>query len=368
MTQTKKQTSTIQKVFIPVLALATLLLMVAWLAGSFDDKVSPALNENSTNNLSISALDKNNAYKVVASTTAIFEPVAASVEAKQTTIISARILARIESIKVRAGDKVNKGDLLIQLEQNDLTSQVLQAKQNIKSLHVRVTEAKKNLERSIELVKKQLISAFNLDKNRADYQSLTAELIAAEQVLSQTETTLSYATLTAPINGLIVDRFAEPGDTAQAGAKLLSLYNPQSLRVEAQVREQLALTLTQGQTIEIELPSINKTLQGEIEEIVPAANAGSRSFLIKVRINTHKNLLPGMYARLLIPAGEQIKLNIPVDKVAHVGQLDFVWLNVNGEVQRRFVRLGKIQKNAMVTVISGLIVGDEVITPYKVTL
>jgi len=59
----------------------------------------------------------------------------------------------------------------------------------------------------------------------------------------------------------------------------------------------------------------------------------------------------------------QIKLNIPIDKVARVGQLNFVWLNVNGEIQRRFVRLGKIKPDGMVAVISGLMAGDEVIIP-----
>lgn len=359
----KAEKSTTQKLLVPIIAVTILLLMVAWLAGSFDEKVAPALNENINKRQSMALIDKNNTYKVVASSDVIFEPVAASVEAKQATIISARILARIESISVRAGDKVNRGDLLIQLEHSDLTSQALQAKQNIKAIQARHKEAKQNLERSIELFKKQLVSAFDLDQKRADYQSIRAELTAAEQALSQAQTILSYATLTAPISGLIVDRFAEPGDTAQAGAKLLSLYNPLSLRVEAQVRERLALTLTHGQNIEIELPSVNKTIIGEIEEIVPAANTGSRSFLIKARINTHQNLLPGMYARMLIPAGEQSKLNIPRNKVAHVGQLDFVWLNVNGEIQRRFVRLGKVQPNGMVAVISGLIAGDEVVTP-----
>lgn len=372
MTQNEENTSktsksTAQKVLIPAIALTVLLLMVAWLAGAFNEKVSPALNEttkrDNSKNSNNAAFDKNSMYKIVASTDAIFEPVAASVEAKQATIISSRILARIESIHIRAGDTVKKGDLLIQLEQSDLQSQVLQAKQNIKALQARYKEAKQNVERSTELFTKQLLSEFDLDKNNADYQSIAAELTAAEQVLSQTKTTLNYATLTAPINGLIVDRFAEPGDTAQAGAKLLSLYNPLSLRVEAQVREELALTLTHGQAIEIELPSVNKIMIGEIEEIVPAANTGSRSFLIKARIPYHENLLPGMYARMLIPAGEQTKLNIPSSKVAHVGQLNFVWLNVNGDVQRRFVRLGKKHKNGMVTVISGLIVGDEVITP-----
>jgi len=363
MTQSKANKPTAQKLLIPVIALTILLLMVAWLAGSFDNKVSPLLNESINKVSDTTALDTNNTYKVISSSNAIFEPVAASVAAKQATIISSRILARIDTVQVRAGDKVEKGDLLIQLEQSDLQSEVFQAKQNVIALQARHKEAKQNFERSVELIKKQLISEFNFDKTRADYQSIIAELTATKQALSQAETTLSYAKLIAPIEGLIVDRFAEPGDTAQAGVKLLSLYNPLSLRVEAQVREQLAITLIQGQQIKIELPSVNKTINGEIDEIVPAANTGSRSFLIKVNITYNENLLPGMYARMLIPAGQQTKLNIPLEKVAHVGQLDFVWVKVDGHVQRRFVRLGKIQPNDTVNVISGLKHGDEIISP-----
>ncbi len=360
MTHTKSHNSIVKKILIPVVALTVLLLMVAWLAGAFNEKVSPALNEELSHKKNAAILEKNNRYTVIASKESIFEPVAASVIAKQATIISARILARIEQVHRRSGDLVKKGDLLIQLEQNDLQSQVLQAQENIKAMQARVKEAKQNLERSVELFKTKLVSAFELDKNRANYQTIYAELTAAKQVLSQAQTTLSYATLNAPIDGRIVDRFAEPGDTAQPGVKLLSLYNPLSLRVEAQVREQLALTLTHGQRIEIELPSVNKIITGEIEEIVPAANTGSRSFLVKAHITYHENLLPGMYARMLIPAGEQTKLTIPANYVAHVGQLDFVWLNVNGELQRRIIRLGKEDKNGMVTVITGLMAEDEI--------
>lgn len=365
MTQQKPQQRTMKKILLPVIALTMLLLMVAWLAGSFDQKVSPTLNQEINKASNMALITQENTYTVIAKTDAIFEPVAASVEAKQTTIISSRMLARINTIAVNAGDKVKKGDVLITLEKSDLQSQVLQAKQNIIALLAREEEAEKNFIRAKELLEKQLISTFNFDKATADYQSIVAELTAAEQSLSQVETTLSYATLIAPINGLIVDRFAQPGDTAQAGTKLLSLYNPLLLRVEAQVREQLALSLTHGQKIDIELPSINKTITGEIEEIVPAANTGSRSFLIKARITNNENLLPGMYARMLIPAGEEINLIIPDNKVTHVGQLDFVWVNTNGSIERRFVRLGKTQPNNMVTVISGLMDGDKIITPVR---
>lgn len=346
-----------------MLMLIILLLMVAWLAGSFDDKVPPKITKVSHDHLAAADPANNNIYKVKAHSQIMYEAVAASVEAKQATKISSRILARIDTIKVRAGDQVKKGNLLIQLEQSDLQSQVLQAKQNIMLLQARYDEAKQNFERSSSLFKKQLIPEFTLDKSRADYQAILAQLTAAQQNLSQTETILSYARLTAPIDGLIVDRFAEPGDTAQAGAKLLSLYNPLSLRVEAHVREQLALTLTEGQNINIELPSINKTIEGEIEEIVPAANTGSRSFLVKAHINNSTNLLPGMYARILIPANKQVTLNIPTNKVARVGQLDYVWITTNNTIERRLVRLGKVQNNNMVNVISGLQDGDELVSP-----
>lgn len=363
MTQTNTDKNSIQKILIPVIALAILLLMVAWLAGSFNDKVSPEFNKQVNSQTSNQTSVQSNSYIVKATKETIFEPVAASLKAKQATIISARILARIEQINSRAGNLVKKGDLLIQLEQSDLQSQVLQAQQNVNAMQARDKEAQQNLNRAIELFKTKLVSAFELDKNHANYQTINAELTAAKQALSLAKTTLSYATLIAPINGRIIDRFAEPGDTAQPGVKLLTLYNPLSLRVEAHVREQLALTLTHGQNIEVELPSVNKTILGEIEEIVPAANIGSRSFLIKVRITYHEDLLPGMYARMLIPAGKQTKLTIPINKVAHVGQLDFVWLNLDGEIQRRFVRLGKKEKNGRITVISGLMAGDEIIPP-----
>jgi RND family efflux transporter MFP subunit len=350
--------SKIVKVMIPIIALTMLLIMVAWLAGAFDQKVAPSLNSQATN----ATINQQNIYKVTEKTSAIFEPVAASIEAKQATIISSRILARINNIDIRSGDTVKKGDVLIELEQHDLASQVLQAQQNVNAMQARHKEAKQNYDRSIELFKKSLVSEFERDKNRADYQSIVAELTAAEQSLSQAETALSYATLLAPIDGRIVDRFAEPGDTAQPGTKLISLYNPLSLRVEAQVRESLAVSLKHGQTITIALPTLKQTLTGEIEEIVPAANTGSRSFLIKARISVNRDLLPGMYARMLVPAGEEKTISIPQSSVSHVGQLNFVWLNINGQKQRRIVRLGKAESDNMIRVISGLQIDDEVLT------
>jgi len=350
-----QQNGLAKKMMLPIVAMTTLLIMVAWLAGSFNTKVQPGFKALTP------ATDNSNHFTVKASEGPLYEGVAASITAKHTTIISSRLLARIDTINVRAGDNVKKGDILLTLESKDLTSVVLETSERVKAIQARHTEALKNFQRAKQLFERQIGSQFDVDRSKADYQSTMAELTAVKQSLAQAKTALSYATLRAPIDGKIVDRFAEPGDTAQAGSKLLSLYNPLSLRVEAQVREQLALTLSQGQNITVELPAIEHKLTGLIEEIVPAANTGSRTFLIKISLPYQESLLPGMYAHILIPAGKITKLLVPNDSVNHVGQLDFVTVIEDEQYQRRFVRTGKANKAGMIVILSGLSPGDIVL-------
>lgn len=353
-------TSLIKKSFIPVIAIVILLVMVAWLAGSFDEKIAPGLQSN---NQTKSTVNISAPFLVAYSEQALYEPVSAGVEAKQATIISARILARIEQIHVRAGNSVKKGDVLVELERSDLDAQVAQAQERINGLKARYREADNNLTRANKLFESKLISATELDRSKAGFQSIEAELTAAKQGLEQAQSISAYATITSPIDGKVVNRFAEPGDTAQPGQKLLAVYNPVSLRVEANVREQLAISLKQGQTLTVEIPSINKTQQAQIEEIVPAANTGSRSFLVKASIAYNQELMPGMYARMLIPAKTEQVLLVPSSKIETVGQLNFIWIEENNELQRRFVRLGKTNTDDMTVVLSGLADGDKVISP-----
>jgi RND family efflux transporter MFP subunit len=195
----------------------------------------------------------------------------------------------------------------------------------------------------------------------ANHETLLAEMGGANQALDEANTALGFTEIMAPFNGRVVDRFAEPGDTAQPGSKLLALYNPLSLRVEAQVREHLALELEVGQALQVEIPSLEKVVDAVIEERVPAAEPGSRSFLVKAGVPYDTDMLPGMYARLLVPAGKGQQLLIPADRVVHVGQLDLVWVLEEGQSYRRFVRIGQTTQDGRVEVVSGLSEGEEVL-------
>lgn len=340
-----------KKILLPVIAIAVLLLMIAAMAGYFADKIEPGVND-------AVVVDTSAAVAVVATTAPFSEPVPASVEAKEATIISSRLLARITAIKVRAGDYVEEGQLLLELEKSDLIARAKQARDQVRSVEARLTEAQQNLKRAEELHQRGLIAVAARDKARADAASLAADLSSAQQALEEAETAVGYSEIRSPIAGRVVDRFAEPGDTATPGTNLLSLYNPFSLWVEARVREQLALSLSMGDQLQVEVPALEKTYTAKIEEIVPAADPGSRSFLIKAILPSGKQLLPGMYARLKVPAGDRTRLLIPADRVAQVGQLDVVWVAEQGRVLRRFVRLGRPAGAGQVEVLAGLAEGD----------
>jgi len=343
------------KWWVTVTSIVVLILMIAWMAGLFTDKVAPGISSEQE-------VDDAETITVIKRERQSFEPVPASIQAKQTSVISSRILARIEKVHVRAGDLVKQNALLIELEQDDLKARVSQAKAQIRSVKARLKEALQALTRAKGLNAKGLFPNADLEKVQANYDALAASLSTAEQSVLEAESALSFAQIRSPMAGRIVDRFAEPGSIAQPGKQLLSLYNPQSVRAEANVREKLALSLTLSQKLQVMIPATNQWLDAEIEELVPAGNPGSRSFLVKSRLHQIDNLLPGMYARLMVPSGMQSVLLVPENRVARIGQLDVVWVVNKGHLERHFIRTGKRYEDGLIEVVSGLKEGDRLLT------
>ncbi len=343
------------RTWLPALgAVLLLLLLVAWMAGLFDQRLAPGLDQPT-------AAGPEPVYTVELEEVPVSEPVAGSVEAKQATMISSRIMSRIQKIHVRAGDQVSEGQVLVELERSDLDARVARASDQIAAIRARLTEAERNLQRALELQGRGLLSMADRDAAQANRDSLQAELQSAEQALAESRAALGYASILSPIAGRVVDRFAEPGDTAAPGSRLISLYNPLSLRVEAQVREQLALALVIGQPVPVSLPALDLDIEGAIEEIVPAAEPGSRSFQVKIRLPYDERLLPGMYARVAVPAGSEQRLYVPTALLAQAGQLWVVSVAGPEGPERRFLRLGRELPDGRAEVVSGLAPGDRVL-------
>ncbi|HIJ54554.1 MAG TPA: efflux RND transporter periplasmic adaptor subunit [Deltaproteobacteria bacterium] len=339
-----------------VVVLAMLGVVMAYLAGFFETKIPVDFR-----GVVPSTVD-GQIIKVEVTTEPLIEKAAGTVRAKVETVISPLVTARISSISVRSGDQVKKGAVLVQLDSRELKARVDQAHQEMIAAKARYDQAEKEYKRFQNIYKAGggAVSKSKLDQVESVYTAARAELTRARRQEDEAETALSHSTLKAPISGRVVERYAEPGDTAGQGVPLLRLYDPDSLRLEASVRESVASKLSKAQRLTTEIDAIDKRFTSVLDEIVPSADPGSRSFLVKVDLKDKSGLFPGMFGRLLIPIGQTKKIYVPIEAVTRVGQLDFVIVKSEKGPTRRYVRLGTAEDDR-VQVVSGLSQGEEIL-------
>lgn len=340
-----------------VAALALLGSVMAYLAGFFENKIP--IDQHKP----IPAVELGQVYPVELSAETLIEQAPGTIRAKIETIISPLITATISSIAVRAGDETRQGDVLVELDARELDARVDQAQQAVVAAEATLARVEKDFERVQRIMNADAgaVSKAELDRSQAALRTTRAELIRTRRQRDEMRTSLSYSVLTAPISGRVVERYADPGDTARQGQPLLRIYDPASLRLEASVRESVASKLAKGDRLMVKIDALSSQFPAAVDEIVPSADPGSRSFLVKVSLPGTEGLFPGMFGRLLIPMGQIEKIYIPRSAVTHVGQLDFVIVKTDQGPIRRYVRLGTTAGDERVEVISGLAPGEQIL-------
>ena len=344
-----------------IIALGLLAGVMAYLAGFFEEKIPTDFSKVAP------ATDTGQVIVVNVTTEPLIEQAAGTLRAKVETVISPIITATISSIAVWAGDEVQVGQELVTLDSRELKARVDQAQQAAVAAKARLSQTEKDLARVQRIMKADpgAVSKAERDRMQTSLQTSRAELARVRRQKDEAQTALSYSKLTAPIAGRIVERLADPGDTARQGEPLLRMYDPTTLRLEASVRESVASKLTKGQQLSAEIDALKKQYPVVVDEIVPSADPGSRSFLVKVSLTDGSGLYPGMFGRLMIPLGQTEKISIPRAAVTEVGQLDFVTVKTNQGPVRRYVRLGQPGPDQRVEIISGLSPGDQIIIPKQ---
>jgi len=334
-------------------AMGVLAIAIAAMAGVFNEKMpagTKALAEEyngQTHTVSLQAVKS-------------AEVVSGSVDAKFNTRVSSRVLAQLKTLHVRAGDTVSAGQLIATLEDADLKTQVQQVKAQQSANDAQLAQAKKQLERVVALKAQGLVAQNQVDEWQTKVNELEAQSAALVQQLEGTQVALGYTKIHAPIDGKVVERLQEPGTMLSPGMAIVSLYNPTKLQVHTPVREQQAAFLRVGDKLKVFVPAVGLTEYAQISEIVPVADKQARRFAIKLDIGFAKEVKPGMYAQVFLPGEEQITIVIPRKLVKRYGQLTMVEVVEQGQLQKRYVRLGEAVNNSDVQVLAGLEAGEKI--------
>jgi RND family efflux transporter MFP subunit len=345
----------IKNLLIIVGGCAVLALLLMWMVGSFNERVQPGLEESPVPDLSAVTTVKA-AYRSLDQTA----EAVGSIQSRSTTNIASKIMASIRTIAVRPGDAVKQGQLLVTLDDRDLQSRLDQARRGLEAAKAAYDQAKIDKDRYEKLLRDRSVPQTQYDNMASAERIAMARYQQAQEAVTEAEVMLSYAKIYSTMSGTITEKFADPGNIATPGQPILTMYDPNNMRVEVAVREQLTNRLKIGQSVNVVIDAINKQLDGTVQEIVPSANPASRSVLVKVAIPKVDDVYPGMFGRIQIPLDPVQYLLIPKKAVRKVGQLELVSVKEDGKIVTRAVRTGG-QWGEDLEILSGLSEGEDVV-------
>jgi RND family efflux transporter MFP subunit len=345
-----------------LLALAGLVLVLAWMSGAFRPKVAPGVVPDERPMAASRRLVPVERVRGEETVTAV-----ASVQPRRKADVASQVLATVQEVKVNPGDRVKAGDLLVVLDDRELVAQQREAQAAAGAAEADLVLRKRDYDRLKELYPKGAASREDLDRVEGAYSVAQAQLRRSQEQVARIEVQLGYTKIRAASEAVVADRFADPGDLAVPGKPLLALQNVSEPELHANVPESLALRVTVGQPLAFRIEAAGVSARGPVREVVPLAQQATRSVLIKVSIppDVSTPVFAGMFGRVVLPVGRTERLLIPAAAVQRVGQLELVEVaGPDGRLERRFVRLGR-EAGERVEVLSGLNDGERVALPAR---
>ncbi len=284
-------------------------------------------------------------------------------EADKQSNLSTRIMGQIQHIYVKPGQKVNHGDLLIQIRNQDILAKKAQVEANKVEASTAFESAEKDMKRYEALYESNSVSDKEMDDMRTRYDMAKARLAAVEQMENEVKENMRYASIRAPYSGVITTKFVQEGDMANPGMPLLSMESPSQWKVIARIPETDIAKVQLNDAVKVKFTSAEVELEGKIIEINPSTTNTGNQYMAKVLVTVPKNctakLYSGMYAEVLFEHGTQKRILISESALIHRGQLVGIYaVSQSGNALLRWVKTGKTFGDK-VEIISGLTDGEQ---------
>ena len=313
------------------------------------------------------------------------------VVARRTSTVSSKVTGRVAEIYIEEGQQVEKDQIVARLDDSNMLKSVELSKAELRSAktlvaesRARLTEARLTLERNTELARRQLVSAATLDKARADFESLRAQLAAREAEVQVSEKRLALQqqnlddlVLRAPFAGVVISKDSQPGEmispiSAGGGftrTGICTLVDMASLEIEVDVNESYIQRVRVDQFVQAVLEAYPEwKIPAKVIAIIPAADRQKAT--VKVRIGfqvSDPRILPDMGVKVAFlnaePVAEEkpkepLGVRVPISAVRNEGEDKFIFVVKDGIAELRKVTLNASYGNN-IYIDSGLRPGED---------
>ena len=288
---------------------------------------------------------------------------------------NADLRAEISSVVLQVfkenGEKVNKGDLLVRLDDTSIRDSLSSAQESERAASQTLEQAQRQFERLKTLRSSGMASAQQLEDAEAKRNNSLSDLAAAKTRTVQARQQLQRTEIRAPFDGITSERKVSNGDTAQIGKELIKVIDPSSMRFEGLVSADTVSQVKVGQNVSFKINGYpGQTFNGVVKRINPEANAISRQVEVLVSFNdSTKPLVSGLYAEGQIESASVATLMIPDVAIMRSGDKISAWKIKDNAIHKIEIALGgRDQRRGDYVVKSGLAEGDVLLRNPSTTL
>jgi len=264
-------------------------------------------------------------------------PVSGTLRAVNTAIVKARVAGEVIQLSVREGDRVNKGDVLAQIDPREFQQKLVQAEQQADSARSQIDIAKRQFDNNKALVDQGFISKTALDTSSATLAGAQATFNAAQAAADVARKSLEDTFLKAPISGQVSARLVQPGERAAIDSRIIELVDVSQMEVEVALSPSDASQVRVGQTGQLSIEGYEKPVQAKVQRINPSLQAGSRSVLAYLQITQTSGLRQGLFVQGQIATGQLQSLALPLNAIKTDKPQPYVQIVEKGKVAHKNV-------------------------------
>lgn len=236
------------------------------------------------------------------------------------TSVGTQVSGIVKEIYVDFNSRVKKGQLLALIDPSTYESAVLQQKANLQKAQSVATNSKRNYERYKKLYAQELVAKSELDDAQTDYDSAYAQTVQARAALDKAKIDLGYTKVVSPVNGIVISREVDAGQTVAASFQTPTLFlvaeDLTKMQIEVNISEADISKIKEGQKVEFSVDAYsNDTFIGKVKQVRNSATTVSNvvTYTVVVAVdNSDFKLKPGMTANVSIITNEsQDALSVP---------------------------------------------------------
>ncbi len=246
--------------------------------------------------------------------------------------VASEVAGLVEKVEVRAGSIVDEKTLLVQLNTDLLDQDIELGKTRVAQAALEIESAKRDFERQKSLLQKKGASQKKYDDARFALKNARMEKEAAGQSLKRLELQREKSLISAPFQGVILEKQVDSGDWVQQGGQVVTIGASESLFVKVPVGERLLQYIHKGTEVDVTINAFGTAIKGVIDSIDPRADAKTKNVFVKVRIPPVQNSAENMSATVHLPISAKQQLSIiPRDALIKFQGQDFVYTIKDGK-------------------------------------